>query len=257
MRYRDTLTISSRSGRRSLALGAVMMLGSAMTVLATGNTPPTNLTLTASPATINEGDTITLTGSFTDPDVTDYHTLRIKWRDTNAVQKVQLAPGVTTFQATHTYTVSGEHGVPYEWKPTVEVWDRQSPGEQSPNDNMGLGGEDFAWATFTINNVAPTFAHNVTAHALHGTPYTLVAEGDIVDPGTSDPVEVYAKWDGAPNGKLGLGEPCTMTNATRHFRCERSYAVQPGPTSKPKSVTLTARDDDGGQTTVTKAIQFP
>src|SRR5205807_3139959 len=50
-------------------------------VLTFVDTPPSKLGLTPSPASINEGDTVTLTGSFTDPDPGQSHTLIFNWGD--------------------------------------------------------------------------------------------------------------------------------------------------------------------------------
>src|SRR5215213_2233302 len=56
------------AGRRSLALGTALVLGSTLTVLATANTPPTITNASLSQSVINEGGSVTLTGAFTDPD---------------------------------------------------------------------------------------------------------------------------------------------------------------------------------------------
>ncbi|MBE2224870.1 MAG: tandem-95 repeat protein, partial [Anaerolineae bacterium] len=60
--------------------------------------------LSVTPTEITEGQTITLTGSFTDPDIAGAHTLFIDWGDGNSTQPaIQLAAGIKDFEVTHTY----------------------------------------------------------------------------------------------------------------------------------------------------------
>ncbi|HEY1379352.1 MAG TPA: LamG-like jellyroll fold domain-containing protein, partial [Gemmataceae bacterium] len=47
----------------------------------TDSQPPSNLTLTAAPGTVNEGGTVGVNGSFTDPDAADPHSLTVTWGD--------------------------------------------------------------------------------------------------------------------------------------------------------------------------------
>jgi hypothetical protein len=51
-------------------LGALLLAASAVTAWATANTPPTITSLTVIPNTsvINEGQTLTIAGTFADPD---------------------------------------------------------------------------------------------------------------------------------------------------------------------------------------------
>ena len=54
------------------------------------------------PSILGEGQTVTLNAAFTDPNVTDAHTVEILWRD-GTKDKLQLAAGQLSIQATHTY----------------------------------------------------------------------------------------------------------------------------------------------------------
>jgi PKD repeat protein len=70
------------------------------------NRAPSGLTLTAnSPAA---GSAATLTGSFTDPDATDTHTVSVTWGDTST-GTLALGAGVGSFSVTHTYANSGTY----------------------------------------------------------------------------------------------------------------------------------------------------
>src|SRR5439155_1375619 len=55
------------------------------------NTPPADLAMPA--VTVIEGDEATLTGSFSDPDMLDTHSVRIEWRDGSTDSTVPLGAG--------------------------------------------------------------------------------------------------------------------------------------------------------------------
>ena len=63
---------------------------------------PSNVVLNLN-AWVNETGTATLTGSFTDPDAADTHTVVINWGSGEGTTTLNLAAGVTTFSANHTY----------------------------------------------------------------------------------------------------------------------------------------------------------
>jgi hypothetical protein len=228
-------------------LGAVLLLGSAVTVLATSNTPPTITSASLSQTTINEGGSVTLSGTFTDPDGSDAHAALIFWPG-GEKQKVQIPVGQFTFQASRTFPDNlNLHNV------VVEIRDKQLP--PGANDNSEGLGKDFKSFTLDVVNVAPTFSHNVTVSKVRNAPGKIVAEGDVVDPG-ADTVAVFADWNAGRVPTVGDGEPCTMTS-TRHFKCEHTYFVSPISSNNTHSIKLTVRDDDGGWTSVTKSIQLP
>ena len=63
------------------------------------NVAPAAVTVSASPATINENDSTTLSGSFTDPGAADTHTVVINWGDGTPNTTINLAAGVLSFTA--------------------------------------------------------------------------------------------------------------------------------------------------------------
>src|SRR5262249_9944464 len=77
--------------------------GAASFQVGAGNRAPSNLTVSTS-ATVNMGETATLTGSFTDPGTLDTHTLLINWGDGSASSTVNLDANVLTFSASHQYS---------------------------------------------------------------------------------------------------------------------------------------------------------
>src|SRR5205823_633791 len=74
-----------------------------LTALTPPNTPPSNLVLTPSASSIDENGTLTLNGSFTDPDAADTHTVVINWGRGEVATTLNLAAGVTSFNASHQY----------------------------------------------------------------------------------------------------------------------------------------------------------
>src|SRR5262249_12726136 len=94
-------------------------VGTASATLTVSNTPPSQITVTAGPATINEGDTTTLTGTFTDPGALDTHTVAINWGDGSAVTALNLAAGVFAFSAAHTYLDNRPGNAPFPVTVTV------------------------------------------------------------------------------------------------------------------------------------------
>jgi PKD domain-containing protein len=79
------------------------------------NTPPADLAM--APVTVTEGDTMTLSGTFSDSDKLDTHTVGIVWGDSPVETTVSLGPGTHGFSATHVYKTRGSY------KPAVTVTD--------------------------------------------------------------------------------------------------------------------------------------
>src|SRR4029077_4912461 len=96
-----TVTASGKPFRISYAGGTGNDV--VLTALTPPNTPPSNLVLNASASIINENDMVTLNGSFTDPDAGDTQAVVISWGAGEGTTTLNLAPGVTTFNANHTY----------------------------------------------------------------------------------------------------------------------------------------------------------
>ena len=94
--YDVVVTITDRDG------GA----GSPQTASLFVNTAPSALTLTPVPT----GANLELTGSFTDPDALDTHTVAVNWGDGDAIAP-DLAAGTTTIDLAHVYAASGSYTV--------------------------------------------------------------------------------------------------------------------------------------------------
>lgn len=247
---RHALSASRRIGRRSAMVGALLVICSAATIGAATNTPPQITSASVSPAVTQEGGTVTLTGTFTDPDVGDAHVIRIYWADGSAAQKIQLQAGQFSFQTTHTFIDNIAHG-----SIVVAVADHQLP--VGSNDNTEGQGQDARHVPVQVKNVAPRFAPGVAVTKVPKTPGKVVIDGDLIDP-SKDRVTVTANFgDGNPSHPFPpkpVGtSPCAVDG--RRFHCEHQYAVQFPP--KTFSIALIARDDDGGSATFTSSVQIP
>ncbi len=236
----------ARSSNRTVALSLMLLAASSVSVWATANTPPHNLSVSLSQTVVDEGQSVTLTGSFTDPDAADLHSVNVNWKDGKPQQKVQLPAGQTTFSVTHVYPDNFPNYPTYPTR-TLMVSVADKDAAAGPNDNAG--GEDH-WDAQSIqlelHNVAPSFAHTISVQKVAGKPGVVVVEGDVTDPG-ADTFEVSAKWGDGPQIQLNPYQPCTT--AKRHFKCEHTY--KPAQV-RGYSVELRVKDDDGsvGKTTV-------
>src|SRR5439155_433901 len=86
---------------------------SASTQITVADLSPSNLAVGFANAAINEEDTATLNGSFTDPGVLDTHTVVINWGDGSPSTTLNLAANVLNFSANHPYQNNLPDNPPY------------------------------------------------------------------------------------------------------------------------------------------------
>ena len=95
----DTFTYKLTDGLFDSALATVVI-----TVDSINDVPAiTEADVGLAPSEIVENDSVTLTGSFTDPDLGDAHTVVIDWGDLSSQTTLPLAAGVFDFTTTHQY----------------------------------------------------------------------------------------------------------------------------------------------------------
>ncbi|HEY1381212.1 MAG TPA: hypothetical protein VGF55_30710, partial [Gemmataceae bacterium] len=145
-----------------------------LTALAPPNTPPSNLVLTPSASAIDEGGTVTVNGSFTDPDAGDAHTVVINWGPGEGATTLTLAAGVTTFSAGHLYPDDSPTGTAFDIYPINVTVSDASAGTS-------------AGTSLTVNNLAPDVTITGPAPGsvfTVGTPITFTAA--FADAGPAD-----------------------------------------------------------------------
>ncbi len=139
--------------------------GSATTTVTVNNVDPYNVSLTLASATIDEGQSASLSGSFVDPGALDGHTVTINWGDGNSDQPFTLAAGTLSFGGrTHQYVHAAPNGY---YTITAAVADEHGSGSGS--------------IEVTVNNVAPTVT--ITGAPSHDDEGTAISLGsDVTDP---------------------------------------------------------------------------
>jgi hypothetical protein len=151
--------------------------------------------LTLSKSTVNEGDTTTLSGAFTDPGTLDSHRVVISWGDGSPDLVLDLGPGVFTFSAAHRYT---------DDNPTDTAQDLNTITVTVLDDDGGSASAD---KMITVRNVGPDLFDIRLARDVNGQPEfpdegpLILTEGErlfflatLTDPGTADTYLLQINW---------------------------------------------------------------
>ena len=205
------------------------------TGITVSNVAPANVSVNVSLSSINENDSVTLSGSFTDPGVEDTHTVVINWGDGSPDTTLNLGAGVLAFSGvTHQYLDDGAspgNGTPSDVHiVTVTVTD----------DDTGVGSGGTA---VTVNNVAPVLDAGVDQNVLIGTPLSVSA--NFTDVGTLDTWTYSIDWgDGTSidTGSATAGVPITGSHL---------YVV-----TGPRTVTVCVTDDYTGSDCDSLVVDF-
>lgn len=171
---------------------------------------------------VNEGETVTLTGTVNDGNAADQFGGIIDWGDGTSDTVSDL--GVGEFQFTHTYADSGVY--------TIEI---------TIND---VGFFASASTDVTVNNVGPLVSNVTTAPASPltvGTQFQLT--GNVSDPGGDLMSDIEINWGD------GTIEHPIANPALTAFAFPHTYAV-----AGEYVITITFTDDEGAETSTTLAV---
>jgi hypothetical protein len=140
----------------------------ASTTIAALNVPPSNLVLTPSASDIQEGGSVTLGGTFTDPGALDTHLVSVDWGDGSTPTTVNLGANVLGFSGlTHQYLDNPVGQPSGGYTITVIVSDSHN-------------GTTSTTATVEVDNVAPT---------------AMVSNAGPIDEGSSTTISFTAQLD--------------------------------------------------------------
>jgi hypothetical protein len=185
------------------------------------NHPPSNVTPTLTASTINEGQSATLGGTFTDPNALNSHTVVVAWGDGSANTTLSLAAGVTSFSGvTHTYQDNLPNNAPYPITVTVS----NSYGSASGATSL------------TVLNVAPTVGAITAPVAPVPVNTAVSASASFTDPGVLDTHTAVWNWGD------GSTSPGTVTEANGSGTVTGSHTYT---TDGVYVVALTVTDKDG------------
>jgi len=206
-------------------------VGSDSKTITVTNVAPSIVSLSLSANSINENQSVTLSGSFRDPGTLDTHTVVIDWGDGSTPTTLNLAANVLSFSASHQYRDDGP-----------------SPGNNTPSDTYTIsitvtdkdGDNGTGSIKVTVNNLLPVIT-SVTGPtgpiALTGSGASATVTAYFTDAGSLDTHTCTLVWDdgsssaGTVNESAGNGS-CSGTHI---YTKAGVYTVQ---------VTLT--DDDNG-----------
>jgi PKD repeat protein len=200
--YTVTLTLVDDNGGTAVQV----------TTLTVNNVAPQLSSVVITPA-LDENGGATLTGSFTDPGVTDAFTLTIAWGDSSTDMVATFGSG-NSFTATHQYLDDDPTGTPF---------DSYNVNLTLTDDDSGSGSDT---TTLTVNNVAPVVDAGVDQSVAAN--ISVSFSGTFSDVGTLDTHTI--EWD------FGDGSTALGTLAPNHTYTAQGVYI----------VTLTVTDDDTG-----------
>ncbi|PSB21152.1 hypothetical protein C7B65_04220 [Phormidesmis priestleyi ULC007] len=226
--YTITVTVTDQDGDS----------GTIQSAIAVANVAPTITRLALDSTNINENDTVTLTGTFTDPGLQDTHTAIVNWGDDTTsslpINQNQLS---RTFQITHQYQDDNPTGTPFDILPiTVTLTDDDTGSAQASTAIRG-------------NNVAPVITSftsnaNFADRAQINKPVNINAT--FTDIGTLDTHRAFVDWgDGTPTQEVSI------LQSRGYGTVQGSHIYAKGGAFK---VRLILSDDDTGEDEFTRAI---
>jgi hypothetical protein len=180
------------------------------------NVPPAITELVANPSSIIESETVTISGSFTDPDADEW-TVTVDYGDDSEnlplvlnKEHLVLDEQQHGFSLSHTYMDNGTYTV------TVTV-----------DDSMAIATSTIP---ITVNNVAPTLTISGGELVDEGSTYTLNLKA--TDPGADTITSWAITWGDGSQVETVTGNPASVTHV---------YADGPAT----PTISATATDEDG------------
>jgi hypothetical protein len=189
------------------------------------NVPPVIDHLDLSTANTLEGQSVTLSGIFTDINKDDPHTVFVNWGDGSAITVLQLGLGVNNFQVSHAFFLTNPAGVALN-RDQVQV---------TITDKVGASANGAL--TLTVQNLAPVLTLPPSGTLALGVGQTTAIPGSLTDPGTNENLTGTVDFgDGSGNQQLSIRPDGT-------FLLQHAYTKEGTYT-----VLVTVSDGSGGTT---------
>jgi PKD repeat protein len=192
--YQVVLTLGDRAGHSVTAAASVSPI----------NVAPVVGSLSLSPSSVVDHQTLTVSGTFTDPGTADTFTVVVDWGDGSAPSTQALAAGTRTFTASHDYLAAGPYVV------TATVTDR-----------------DHAAGTQTASLVV--LARNTSPSSLALSPTvngrTVAVSASFVDPDVLDTHTVTMSWGDGTTTTWTLAAGVTSFNASHTYATSGTYTL--------------------------------
>lgn len=204
--------------------GGLSVAGS--TTVTAANVSPSLSALAFSPSSVTDNQTVTVSGTFSDPGTADTYTVTFAWGD-GFSSVDSLVAGTRTFSGSHSYVTSGTYNV------TVTVTDR---------DN-GAGTQS-ASLVVTARNTAPSglsLSSNVTG-------LSATVSGSFVDPDALDTHDVTIVWGDGTTSTSALAAGVTQLSGTHTYAAAGTFTV---------TVTVTDRAAAATSATTTVVTTVP
>jgi autotransporter-associated beta strand protein len=206
-------------------------------VLTVVNTGPTVDPPTVTPASIREGGGVTVSGTFSDPNQGETHTVLIAWGD-GTTDTVNLGVGVTAYgPVPHTYNDNRPGGAPY----TITVTVTDSNGGSGSNT-----------ATASVANVAPTTTLGNSGPVSEGGTAAVSVTGQT-DPSSVDTAAGFRyAYDFDNDGTFDVGDGTYAGSVATATTTVPARFLVDGPATR----TVRARilDKDDGSTDLTTVL---
>jgi len=199
------------------------------------NEAPANLIIDPI-AAINEGSSISLSGSFLDEDAGQTHEIDIDWGDGSPIQTINLGLAQTYSGILHNYADNGNY--------TVSVTVREtSGGTLSASTNTSV----------VVNNVAPTLSGVALNSPTINENGSVTLSGNIFDPGVNDNFVLTINWGD------GTIETYPLPGGSVNFNGISHTYLDDNPTGTPSdgytiSVTLTDKDSGSDSDSVNLTV---
>jgi len=196
------------------------------TATAGASVSPTNVapamgTLTLSPNAVVDHQTLTVSGSFTDPGKSDTFTLTLSWGD-GTLWTDSPAAGTRSFSQTHAYAAAGPVTI------TATVVDRDN-GRSSSSVDLVVGSSNHAPSSLSLS--------------VSGTGASVVVNASFNDPDAGDTHTVLMTWGDGDSVRPLVAAGTTTFTASHVFAASGTY-----------SVTATVTDAAGASTDATAPV---